>query len=201
MDEILLGFQLRVDRGQVPPWASERRAKYLLIESAPAPLSVDTAVWPLSTNQALQSRILEDYSADASSAPNGLSVYRLQVALELLDRVEGSDPLAITASKAAADDLRMLHKIENAGHTVADLAARGWRRIGYDVADRWLTSGLMNCGYNVGEKPALVSRFGGLLNDNHLFREASDAIVFSTQCDTRVAEHAPFFVYGLWLKG
>jgi hypothetical protein len=201
MDEILLGFQLRVDRGQTPPWASDRRAKYLLIESVPTPLSVDTTVWPLSTNQALQSRMLEDYSTEASSAPNGLGVYRLQVALELLDRVEGSDPLAITALKVAADDLRALHKIEDAGYTVGDLSARGWRRLGYDVADRWLTSGLMNCGYNAGEKQSLVSRFGRLLNDNHLFREASDATVFSTQCDTRVAEHAPFFVYGLWLKG
>ena len=200
MDEVLLGFQLRADRSQMLAWPRERRVKYLLIESIATPLSVDAAVWPLSTNQALYSRVFADYSADPSNAPNGLGVYHLRVALELLDRAEGSDPLAITALKAAADDLRVLHKIEHAAHTVADLAARGWRKLGYDVADRWLTSGLMNCGYSLSEKPVLAARFGGLLNDHHLFREASDAVAFSTECGVRVPAHAPFFAYGVWSK-
>jgi hypothetical protein len=200
MDEVLLGFQLRVGRGQIPVWSSERRVKYLLIESVPVPLSVDTAVWPVSTDQSLQSRVFENWSAEPSSAPNGLSVYRLRVAVELLGRGEGSDPIAITALKAAADDLKTLHKIEDAGYTVADLSARGWQRLGYDVADRWLTSGLMNCGYTASEKHALATRYGSLINDHHLFREAADAVAFSTQCGTRVPEHAPFFVYGVWSK-
>ena len=200
MGEVILGFQLRVDRGRIPPWSSERRVKYLLIEAVSAPLSVDTAVWPISADQTLQSRILEDYSAEPCSAPNGLSVYRLRVALELLSRSEGSDPIAITAPKAAADNLKTLHKTEDAGYTVADLSARGWRRLGYDVADRWLTSGLMNCGYMVSEKHALATRYGALINDHHLFREAPDAVAFGGQCDARVPEHAPFFAYGIWSK-
>ena len=198
MSEVLLGFQLRVDCGQMPNWSSDERAKYLLVASVSVPISVDTTVWPISINQSMLSRIFEDYSSEPFSAPNGLSVYRLRVALELLDRREGSVPIAITTLNEDADDLKTSHHIEDVGYTVADLSARGWQRLGYDVADRWLTSGLMNCGYAATEKQALKASYGGLINDHHLFRETSDAIAFSVQCSARVAGHAPFLVYGIW---
>src|SRR3984957_14018031 len=113
MSEVLLGVQLRVDCGQMPNWSSDERAKYLLVESVSVPISVDTTVWPMSNNQSMLSRMFEDYSSEPFSAPNGLSVYRLRVALELLDRAEGSVPIAITTLNENADDLKTSHRIED----------------------------------------------------------------------------------------
>jgi hypothetical protein len=74
-----------------------------------------------------------------------------------------------------------------------------WTRLGYDVADGSLLSGLMNCGYD-DERPTLQARFAGLLNEHHLFSDVSGAAEYRLVCDLRVTEHAPFFVFGLYVR-
>lgn len=69
--------------------------------------------------------------------------------------------------------------------------------LGYDVADAGRISGLMNCGYT-SDHAELRERFARHLNRHHLFSDRERALHFRRVTDTRVPEHAPFFVYGLY---
>lgn len=69
--------------------------------------------------------------------------------------------------------------------------------LGYDVADSFLTSGLMNCGY-ANEAAELRERWARHLNLHHLFSERARALHFCRITNERIPEHAPFFVYGLY---
>ncbi len=44
-----------------------------------------------------------------------------------------------------------------------------WRFLGYDVADRWLSSGLTNCQYTQSEAAHLSEAHAPLLNEHHRF--------------------------------
>jgi hypothetical protein len=73
------------------------------------------------------------------------------------------------------------------------------RLLGFDVADGSMTSGLSNCGYSGAERASLARRWSQSLNDNHLFIRAEEAFAFRDLTNRRVVEHAPFFVYGLYV--
>jgi hypothetical protein len=70
-----------------------------------------------------------------------------------------------------------------------------WQFLGYDIADSAFTSGLSNCGYINGEQKYTSQG----LNEHHLFINVEDALRFKEYSDRRVKEHAPFYVYGLYL--
>jgi hypothetical protein len=76
-----------------------------------------------------------------------------------------------------------------------------WRFLGYDVADLGGLSGLANCGFSpeLEDREALQRRWGAKLNDCHLFDDLEHAREFKDFSNRRVAEHAPFYVDGIWL--
>lgn len=124
------------------------------------------------------------------------SVVALDVQIDLCTPAEkatwqrllsGFDPT--TGSKAALD-------------TAEPAAPEGsWRFLGFDVADQWGLSALTNCGLDprVDDVEELRRRWGERLDEHHLFNDRLDAIGFKQLSDRRVPEHAPFFVFGLWL--
>jgi hypothetical protein len=70
--------------------------------------------------------------------------------------------------------------------------------IGYDVADATMLSALMNCAFSEPDARTAATRWSARLNEHHLFGNAEDALAFRSESETRVPEHAPFFVYGLY---
>jgi hypothetical protein len=82
-----------------------------------------------------------------------------------------------------------------------DPAARSpeWQLLGFDVSDGGLLSGLSNCGYTPDEIHMLRPQWQPRLNARHLFDAVEDAFEFRQLTDARVPEHAPFFVFGLYL--
>ena len=70
-------------------------------------------------------------------------------------------------------------------------------RLGYDVADLALISGLTNCGYAPDIVETMRARWAPRLNAHHLFTTATDAATFKSATDVRVPEHAPFYVYDI----
>lgn len=70
--------------------------------------------------------------------------------------------------------------------------------IGYDVCDRALLSGLLNCAYSEEEKARLQPLWEPSLNDSHLFNSVAMASRFASEAAARVPEHAPFFIFGLY---
>ncbi len=69
--------------------------------------------------------------------------------------------------------------------------------LGYDVSDRYLLSGLSNCGKDADEIPAMRRQFGPHLNDHHLFTAPEPALAYKKWADQDPG-HAPFFVFGLY---
>jgi hypothetical protein len=77
-----------------------------------------------------------------------------------------------------------------------------WVFLGFDVADQWLLSVLSNCGFVPGldDVEGLRAAWGPRLNQFHLFPRLDDAIEFKRVSDQRLAgEHAPSYVFGLWM--
>jgi len=74
----------------------------------------------------------------------------------------------------------------------------GWDFLGFDVADG-TTSGLSNCGYDEHQLAGLRRVWAPRLNHHGLFRELTDALAFRWLTNKRVPEHAPFYVYALWV--
>ena len=74
-----------------------------------------------------------------------------------------------------------------------------WTLLGYDVSNEWLLSGLSGLGYYPEEVQTLGKNWGRYLNEYHLLTDLQQAIDFQKMTDERVADHAPFFVYGLYL--
>ncbi|CAN1558564.1 hypothetical protein MCEMSE15_02538 [Fimbriimonadaceae bacterium] len=65
--------------------------------------------------------------------------------------------------------------------------------LGYEVADIWLLSGVMNIVYSEEDRVAWP-QFVSVLNENHLFDDPRLAIEFAEVLDDEVTEHAPFVV-------
>ncbi len=76
-----------------------------------------------------------------------------------------------------------------------------WELLGYDIADEWLLSGLTNCGFDkmTEDVEAIRKKYNPLLNAYHLFDSIEPATEFQMFSDERAPEHAPFFVFGIWL--
>ena len=76
-----------------------------------------------------------------------------------------------------------------------------WELLDYDVADQWLLSGLTNCGFDkmTEDVEAIRQKYVPALKVYHLFDEIERVAEYKTFSDERMQEHAPFFVFGIWL--
>jgi len=76
-----------------------------------------------------------------------------------------------------------------------------WSFLGHDVCDEWGLSGLSSLGFQpkTEDVAGLRNTWGPRLNRHHLFDSLDDATTFKAVANDRAKEHAPFFVYGLWL--
>jgi hypothetical protein len=104
----------------------------------------------------------------------------------------------INDNRDIARELQLMHRMSDSPCRIKDLQGAGWSCVGYEVANYWMLSGLMNCGYESSEKATLTDRFGPSLNEHGLFRSVEIASDFRAMCNLRVPEHAPFAVYGIW---
>jgi hypothetical protein len=89
--------------------------------------------------------------------------------------------------------------VENVG--TIEPAFERYDLLGYDVADYGLLGGLTNCGYVLEEAASLAPVWAPFLNEWHLFDNPEHATAFAAVTETRVPEHAPFFVYGIYQLG
>jgi len=182
---LLLGFDAREmwrDYGRT--WSAARRETFLLRADVAKPLSTDALVW----RSALKEADRDELAANGNRAGLITDLAALRARLQ--------------ARRAADQRLTWLIGITaTLNWTAATPAApeAGWRLLGYDVGDLSLLSGLMNCGYtDPQERETLAARFGGRLNEHHLFSAAEAAEEFRVLSNARVPEHAPFYVYGLY---
>jgi len=182
MREVLLGFDAR-ERSHVLP--DDYRSKFLLADVGGQVFSVDTMVWP---------SVVED-----SPAWIGMNAPFWEDLVSLERHVAGGAPyrlIAATWHSEPGEARGAIGPYENP--TVSAAREPDWIFLGYDVADPSI-SGLSNCGYSEEELRALSPVWAPRLNAHHLFDNLDYAFEFRALTNARVAEHAPFFVVGLWL--
>ena len=191
-EELLLGFDGRV-WGNSDTWDAKRREGFLLRTDVVQPLSTDTTVWPALLDSSLR-------------PPACMGYQTLWNDLECLQ-----SSLVSSASSSFATIAVTLRLINDASEadlwraevptTIPALRAETWSLLGYDVSDKWLLSGLSNCGFLPGENAqALKEKWSDKLNDHHLFDTLDSAMEFRAVSDERAVEHSPFFVFGIWSK-
>lgn len=196
-EEMLLGFDCRQGvTGVAANWDAKRREAFLFRADAPQPLSTDTIVWPAVLNGELRLgtcvghqdlwsdlQCLEACSqAHDIQGPNRGSLIAVTVHLSESNKVEWElDKSAVPATTPPVRD-------------------EGWSFVGYDVSDKWLLSGLSNCGFIPSDdQEALRRKWSSRLNQYHLFTNLEHATEFRKLSNKRAAEHSPFFVFGIWL--
>ena len=209
MNKYLVEFDIRLDAEHYVQkwWDQKQRDEYLLAPSTPWPLSVDGLVWP-SLFRVSKVDFLPDLAPHVIDAVPGrfpdhsdfeqlknireMSRRRngIMIAIELFtEKVPEGD--VITYEQAGA-----LCGFEVPVTNPASLPAQS-HFLGFDVADASHLSGLCNCGYKTEQKKELSVRWAKRLNDFGLLQSLEDALEFREMTDKRVAEHAPFWIYGL----
>ena len=204
-EEHLLGFDAR----EMPPtaevWTAERRARYLLRPDVRKPLSADQMVWP---------SLFDDGGVDVGrpglptlvppkwTGPNASLWADLGRLERNLTASHVGIPYCLVAFTWLADGAS-LSEPRSYGPYVEPMTPKerspDWPFLGFDVGDGSMLSGLINCGYEDAERTALAEEWGPRLNEHHLLKDAESAFAFRLLSNRRAAEHAPFFVYGLWL--
>jgi hypothetical protein len=200
----LLGFDARemfIDSSTF--WPPERRATYLLCEDVKKPLAVDTLVWPSVFGEGLPAYDRRRLGVDGADipvwkGPNEGLWQNLAEMREFLDQLASEKYLTVAVVAATGSGPKGSSPCHPGEEAVTPTNSEVWTLLGLDVADAGLISGLSNCAYESTERAGLRASWGRLLNEHHLFNQLQAAMAFRELCDTRIAEHAPFYVYGLF---
>ncbi len=212
IEERLLGFDARERLANGDDlWDAARRETFLLRVDVPKPLSVDTVVWPslFDTGQGIGFPAAERERLHLAGLPTpswigpnvGLWDDLARMRQYLAEDQAEKDAHALAAvcwfSDRAFSDAGPFGP--HLGPTLPPERDPAWQFLGFDVADGSLVSGLTNCGYSPAEAQRLRRRWATHLNESHLFGDLEPAFRFRDSANRRVPEHAPFFVYGLFL--
>ena len=212
IEESLLGFDAReLWLNPDDLWDAARREAFLLSVGVAKPLSTDSMVWPsvFDTGQGLGLPESERTRLCLAGLPSprwiganaGLWESLGDMRRHLAERWTDSRPHAVIAVSWLSDDgFASAGRVGPHREPTAPAAREAhWRLLGLDIADGSLLSGLSNCGYSQLEVEELRRRWEPHLNRRHLFADPARAFEFRDLANTRVPEHAPFFVYGLYL--
>ena len=190
-DELFLGYDARIAPVEWKDRWTPAAAGWLLRHDVVVPLSVDYLIWPSAWR-------IDDEVTGWRGPVQGLWVDLRSLKSHLLARRGHWWIIAIflkcrSLLPVEQDEWRQRtreNKIApNSGH---------WKSLGYDVADRFLTSSLF-CS-RPGEDFALVERdWAAAIDEHHLFSDLDTAEGFRKLSDRRIPEHAPHFVYELTL--
>ena len=198
----LLGFDARemwlpfTSRGnREGGWTQQQKSEWLLRADVDRPLSVDYLVWT------------SVFSPGAGLVPSWVYGDSVQGIWSKLSELYASLPESLQQESAGrywiiginVEGRGALDPAWNDIMTVPAVIQEDWEFLGYDVADRWLLSGLSNCTH-VSEKDFddLRRRFLDHINSYHLFTDYRVACKFRSLSGRRVPDHKPFYVFGLW---
>jgi hypothetical protein len=204
----LLGFSAR-ERWLSPPgdgareggWTEENKRAWLLHSDVERPLSVDHLVWP--TVFDVDQTLLEpDYHGPLQDLWSDLGAMISCIDKQWKGSWKSSAIIAITLCLPEAGELAAEISELGMDTTIPATIDSEWHVLGFDVADRWLLSGLSNCTHTTeADFQALRQRFAFSINRYHLFDLEQHARDFRCVSDLRVKDHAPFFVFCIWLIG
>jgi|SRR5579884_84926 len=186
--EIFLGFDLRQPlAGQIDSWTKVRRAEYLIRPEIATPISVDRCVWP-----AVSVNTDDQYPLFLWGSMTELREHSLHP-------LEGGVMIDIAALPSTEDSLNYWQRIMfGRADTDKDSSPQYEVEIfGYDVADRYLVSGLSNCRFSDSEMGHIRHDWSWAINVWGLFDRPDLATSFAALCNSLIPEHEPFEAYRL----
>jgi hypothetical protein len=206
---IQFDVRLRADDYVSSSWNEKDRNIYLLRPQTEWPLSVDPIIWPSvffseifraatnlpygsiavdpSTDDGQYWLNLDDMKAyyETHKKPETQGVF---IAIHLFSEI------ALYSNFISYSDGNYALEL---GETNPSECPNGCEFLGYDVADASRISGLVNCGYTDLDRQQLEQVWSSRLNSYGLLKTLEDAVEFRQVCDKRVAEHAPFWIFGI----
>jgi hypothetical protein len=201
--------RLRADDYVSSFWDQEHRNLYLLRPQTEWPLSVDPLVWPsvfyseifrAATNLPYGS-IEVDPSTDDGQYWLNLDQMTGHYETHKRPETQGVFVAIHLFSEKALDSNFIPYSFDNCALSLGETNPRECppegEFLGYDVADASRMSGLANCGYTDIERKQLEQVWSSRLNSYGLLKTLEDAVEFRQVCDKRVAEHAPFWIFGI----
>lgn len=213
--EYIVTFDARQSsRDKSVEWPPDRRRLYLISPQIESPRSVDVSCWkPVLEND------------DGTVAAFGLTAIHVQregefggeqaaiavpgwPCFSVLEHYLGWSSMQrhariIAITRFLPEPFRLYRRYTCGSVAMSHLASSlssEWDFIGYDVANHGLLSALMNCGLTDEEQGAMRMQWAPYINEYHLFGSASVAYDFAGNSDSRIPEHSPFHVYGIYVR-
>ena len=180
-----LGYDLRKSPSTVSHlWSSNRREKYML-RNVDYPLSVDCDVWPVAISPANPTMVGLWHSTEEiyNSIPNS--------------DLKSTEHIVIQISVLAVVGFHKYWKDLSQGVDQEPEVTHAGRLslLGFDIADKYLLSGLSNCMLSSAELNKLRQQFEGSINENGLVSGEVEAESLTNFYNKNVLEHSPFFAY------
>ncbi len=200
-NELLLGFDARemwLDVAEY--WPEERKRTFLLRQDIVKPLSTDIVVWR-SVFDVEQTLNRPQWTGPIQELWEDLATLQAYLDTAWSERTLPYWIIAVTLQEDVCESEDLLEWYARVSSIIPSLRDPAWAFLGYDVSDKWLLSGLSNCGYGTNETEIQILRetYASDLNEHHLFDALKPAVDFMHFSDERVRAHAPFFVFGIWL--
>lgn len=198
--EELIGFDAR-EMGIQPDaaWNQERRSIYLISPDVDKPLSTDVLVWPPVLDMERYLNLYQDAWIEFLNLWSNLSELKKCLRSAQEPAKKPFWIIAVTLLSGVLSENEKATWAPMLPSTVPSGCKENWPLLGYDISDMGLLSGLSNCGYDEDQILSLRDRWGPHLNTFHLFTDLYQANEFKLMTNNRVTEHAPFFLYGLYL--
>ncbi len=213
LSEKIIGFDIRIDNeGTSDEWFQRVTTSQMLRSGVITPLSIDRNIWPSIFDRVSFVEYEESCEDRFIDFPEGFwtgtfsDLWRnLQDLLNYLEQrrsrftsqifIVGISSINSEASRNYPDNMFPDITIT----TNPPVPQSDWKFLGYDVIGCGFFSGLM--GWSHGgelDRKDLEGKFGPLLNEYHLFKNPSDAIIYTETANNRIPEHSPFYPCGLY---
>lgn len=214
MNQRLVRFDVRLHKDEYVSshWSKKDRDLFLLRPEIEWPLSIDPLVWPSIfdskifrvANKLPYPYIEVDPSLDGGHYWLNLELMQAHFKAHKQPGMGGVFvALDLFSEKELDSDYIPYMDIENnqcaleLGITAPPQCPSGSIFLGFDVADASRISGLTNCEYSAEDKEQLLPRWTSRLNSFGLLKTLGDAVEFRSVCDSRIEDHAPFWIYGI----
>jgi len=196
--KILLGFDAReMWLNFRNEWDEQRKHRYLLRTDVVRVLSTDSRVWPSIFQLERSFDRTNDLPEYRYVSENLAELQRLACeVMQKSNRPYSTIAIALMTKTCSASEIAEWRK-EYPPPEPSDVKSQ-WTFLGYDISDRFFLSGLSNCGYDE-ERLVLQGEWNSYINECHLVSDLDSAERFKIITDNRVKEHAPFYVFGIWL--